>query len=80
MAIIKTNAQKTVFTMLVLTLILEFGSLTKIQKIWSLAFTGGGGSSGSFPGGQQQTGGTSFGTFSTQPTHPATTQHPVVSL
>lgn len=31
-------AQKTVFTMLVAILLLEFGSLTKLQQIWRLAF------------------------------------------
>lgn len=30
--------QKLVFTMLTAILLLEFGSLTKIQKIWGLAF------------------------------------------
>jgi hypothetical protein len=33
-----TNSQKMVFSMLVAILLLEFGSLTKLQKLWQLAF------------------------------------------
>lgn len=32
------NAQRFVFSSLVAVILLEFGSFTKIQKIWSLAF------------------------------------------
>lgn len=34
------NGQKTVLVLLVATLLLEFGSLTKLRRVWSLAFTG----------------------------------------
>jgi hypothetical protein len=33
------NSQKMVFSMLVAILLLEFGSFTKLQRIWQLAFT-----------------------------------------
>ena len=33
------NPQKTVFTLLIATLLLEFGSLTKMGKLWKLAFS-----------------------------------------
>jgi hypothetical protein len=33
------NSQKMVFSMLVAILLLEFGSLTKLQKLWQLAFS-----------------------------------------
>lgn len=34
------HGQKTVLVLLAATLLLEFGSLTKLRQIWSLAFTG----------------------------------------
>lgn len=64
-----SNSQKLVFTMLVAALLLEFGSLTKLQKIWTLAFTA--------PGTQQPTStptstpGTQYTTLTT-PAHPGT--------
>jgi len=65
-----SNPQKTVFVMLAAILLLEFGSLTKMQKIWQLAF-----SSAPAAGAQQtNTQGTTGQTVTlAQPGHPAQT-------
>lgn len=70
------NPQKLVFTMLVAILALEFGSLTKLRTIWSLAFTGTAPSS-SLASPTNQNAGSSQGStqvYSTEPYHPTSGQ------
>ncbi len=75
--IIKTggNPQKVVFTMLAAILLLEFGSLTKLQKVWGLAFNA--------PATSTPTSTTTSSNPTVtlmQPTHPVTNNNPVVTL
>lgn len=79
--ILKTggNAQKTVLTMLVAILVLEFGSFTKLRKVWALAFTGSDTSSQGTPTGTPTNNTGLVQLVQVQPTtHPTST--PTVTL
>ena len=47
--VIVNSAQKKILALIIATLLLEFGSFTKLKKIWQLAFTGVAQSQGNEP-------------------------------